>query len=819
MAEPDNTRPAESLDRRTMPQEVELALRPGPLHTSLHPAALPEGHAQFVLNCSIDRGCWEVDKRYRQCQPAPAASPSGFVIGAAKPAKEILAVHNGLAKKVALTAVDAVNGAASQWSSTLTNGSGLTTAAWKGWQYQKWVFIANPDLGVRFMELGTTLLEKLYLNYDLNASGSVSLAIPPYTQRPWTGDTVASGANHTGGDFSIVSEGIQMYDPWDPTGNQLTRHEFILTFAASVDLSKVDYLHFTMTTLQGNQLANVPMFCRLFNSTHTTQATSIGAVVKRAYSADFRTADVWIDLTQISEAERTAVTKLLFQFHLWRDGPDGVHIRPMDLGGIFLQSYLGSKIDPMTNQTAPDIDYAYSYWEPSPTETGATVTTLPGNNTLGERFHPALPYMGSHAKLTVVPFTDPPYNAVGSKVRFYRKVDGLWYRIDDNSVLNTGTPTWTDKRTADEVKALGSPVTLTIGGIDPSASGEVKGIDFGIQWKGANIYFGEGKAFASRVNNFKDVLWDQILSDNAADGDVGRPRTWLAEPVFGQKIIAAVADDALYMLSRTAGSYMTGDLPSSASLPGVLPVRGVVGPGGACGHRGGALICSDDALWFVRVPSGQSANAPVLEEVTANVRPTYAAVIGSITQRALTCIGVIDDEIWVTCENRYLHFTREGTPIYGEFTNGDTVVGIQTNPEYGMIFLLSDGTLGKVGAWKTDGGTDATGSNGAAVSWSWKSRRWVEPLQWLGFRSVYASVGTGQVRGKIWTERNPSTGAAVTFTDVAKTVGFDWYPRDAGHPINGGRWGEIEISGLASDVVYSAVVVTAGAESKFVQAG
>lgn len=804
-----------------MPHEVQVDLRPGKLNTSLHPASVPPGYAQANLNCNTDRGAWEVDKRYRQPQPAPAATPGVFVIGAAKDGKEILAVHNGSARKVALTAVDAVDGTASQWTSVLTNGSGLGTDAWQGWQYQKWAFITNPDVGVRYYEIGTMLLEKLYINYDLNSSANLTLERPPYPKYEFGGgDTITSGANHSGGDFQLTGGGIQMYDGWDPTGYQQTRHEFIVDFNTDLDLSKVDYLHFTGTTLQGNMFdASIPLQFRIFNSTHTTQATSLAAVVKRAFSNDYRTIDIWIDLTGIPRAQRTAVTKILMQLHLWRDGPDGFHLKPMDKGGIYLQSYLGSKIDPVRPTSATDIEYAYSFWEPGgPSETGATIVTLPGVNSLGERFSADLPYMGVKATVSVTAFTDPPYNAGGSKVRIYRKVGPSWYRIDDNSLSNTGTVTWTDDRTADEVKALGSPVTLTIGGIDPAASGEVKGIDCGCQWKGANVYFGGGKAFFSRVNNFKDVLWDQILTDNSPDEDIARPRTMLADPMFGQVVIAVVPQDALYMFSRLASSYINGDVPSQASFPGILPIRGVVGPRAACAWRGGALVCSDDGLWFVRVPSGQSSAPPTLDEVTKDVRPTYAAVIGGLSARAATCIGVIDDEIWVVCENRYLHFTREGSPIYGEFTAGKSVVGIQTHPEYGMVFLVSDGSLGKVGAWTSDGGTNAAGSNGSAVSWTWRSRRFTEPWNWLGFRALYQGDrgGSSDVRGKVFSERN-AAGDYVQFTNALRTVGYDVYPRDMRHAVNGGRWSEIEISGKATDVVFGATAFVSGSEERWVQ--
>lgn len=804
-----------------MPHEVELTLRPGPLITSLHPAALPEGHAQALLNCSIDRGCWERDKRYRQftVKPTGTTAPYGVVVGVTKVAKEIMAVHDGTARKMPLASSDANDGSVSQWASQLVNGTGLTNVPWLGWQYQNWAFIANPDKGVRFYEIGTTLLEKLYLNYNLDSSGTLTLARPPYPKYEFSSsDTITSGSNHSGGDFSFTAGGIQMFDPWDPSGYRQTRHEFILDFQADQDLSRVDYLHFTGTTLQGNFFdASIPLQFRIFNAGHSTQATSLAAVVKRAFSNNYRTIDIWVDLTGIARSERTAVTKFLLQLHLWRDGPDGFHLMPMDLGGVFLQSYLGSKIDTQKPATAPDVDYAYSY-EIGGSETGATVVTLPGGDSLGERFSPDIPYQGVYVNINVVPFTDPPYNGAGAKVRFYRKVNGAWYRIDDNTILNTGTPVWVDKRTADEVVAIGAPSSITIGGIDPSASGEVKGIDFGVQWAGSNVYFGEGKIYFSRVGNFKDVLWDEILSDNAPDTDVGRPRTMLADPAMGQRVLAAVSQDALYMASRTASSYVTGDLPSTASLPGILPIRGVVGPRAACAWRGGALMASDDGLWFVRVPSGRSSAPPELREMTAAVRPTYAAVIGSLTQRANVTIGTIEDEIWVVCENRYLHFTREGTPIYGEFTAGENVVAIVTNPEYGMLFMLSDGAMGKVGNFPTDGGTNAAGDNGSAFSWSYRTRRIIEPMNYIGFRAVYSGSVASDVRGKVFSERN-GAGTYVAFTDAAKSVGYENYPRDAGHAVNGGRWSEIEISGKSTDVVYSAIVITHGAEAKWVQTG
>lgn len=805
------TQPRQFDQRQTT--EARQPLPAGPINASLHPSVIPDGWGQANRNCNTDRAVFELDKRYRQFQPALSApsTAQGFGIGAHRNGKQFIAVKNGICKLVNTSETTNSDGTVSAYT-TLSGGASLgTTGDYRCWQYQKWLFIANADGGIRYIEIGTTVMKKLYRNYTLGSSGNYSLDKPPYSERVFTGDSVAAGSGHSGGDWSIANGGVQVWDPWDPTGYQWTYMEGIVTFASSVDWDNNDYLALTLTTLGGNFFADTEAIVSFGNAGHATQATFLRARVKRELTNSNRTLTLWVDLSQIATSERSALTKMLIGVTLMRDGPDGFHLKPIKVGARYLQSYQGSQIDNVNPSNATDIEYAYTYIKADNTvESNATVVTLPGNLTMGEKFGASLPYHGVHSKISVTPTAAAPYDAT-SKIRIYRKVGTLWYRIDDNSLLNTGTPNWIDVRTADEVVAIGSS-SITIGDVDPGASGEVKGIDFGCQWAGANWYFGNGKAYASRVNNFKEVLWDEVTFDNSTDAEIERPRTYLADPRTGQDVLAAVPNAAFYWFTRHSALAISGDLPALASYPIIIGAKGVVGPHAATALGGGALAAADDGLWFYEVPSfaGDSMEPPV--EVTKDVRGLYATLIGSTTVRVKTCVAVHDDEIWLFCENRYLRRTREGRWIYGEYPVGKVIKSLAQNPEVGLCFMFEDGTLNIVGSFKTDGGTNAAGSNGAAATWDWTSKKYTEDWHLLNARLQVEYVTTPGVTLTAYSDRNP-TGSALSFIE-AKTRQVQNFPRDVDHSHNGGAWSTFKLSGGANDVVYSADVGTSRAEPK-----
>lgn len=51
-------------------ENVAQLMAGGPA-TSMDRAAIGEANAQDIFNCSVDKGAWELDDRYRQFSPSP----------------------------------------------------------------------------------------------------------------------------------------------------------------------------------------------------------------------------------------------------------------------------------------------------------------------------------------------------------------------------------------------------------------------------------------------------------------------------------------------------------------------------------------------------------------------------------------------------------------------------------------------------------------------------------------------------------------------------------------------------------------------------
>lgn len=809
------------IDRRTQPPEESRAMMPGSLFTSLHPSAIGEENAQAMMNCYTERGVFELDKRYRQFQPAHASSPQVMCLAAGIPAQEIVAICNGTARKVVASSVWSADGTVSQWSGSLVNGTGLAAGNWQSWVHDKWMFFTHPTGGVRYVELGTNELKTLYRNYDINTQGTWAIDRPPYPSQEWNSgtDTIVNGPATSGGTWSIANNNLQLVATNDPTGYWDTYHSGEATYGTSIDLSQVDYIGFTISMLQGNYLTLTAPMVKVKTTTFNTAATAKNCPVRFSRDSVGRTMQVWVDLTGISRTARTQVTGWVFGVTMWRDGPDGFSISPLILGGTFMQSLNGGKIENANAAAVEDIDYAYTYIKADNTgESGGTLVTVNGPATMGTRRDGTLPYMGAHVALSIGVNGDPPYDGT-SKIRVYRKVASVWYRIDDDSILNAGSPAWIDRLTSDQVRLLSANPNLTIGTIDASASGAVTDIVGGISWRGSNTYFGQnGKVYFSRVNKFTDVLWDQITIDNAKDDDTGRPRTLQGDPEMAGKIIAAVSLDALHLFTRNRYIGIVGDKPSQASYPRVMYAgKGVVGPRGATAFADGALFASDDGLYFGNIASAFSgASRSPIEEVTKFVRPTYQTVIGtSSATKAKTIVVTHEADIWIICETRFLHLTQEKRWIYGEFSH--EVVDARSDPEYGILLQLSTGKMAQIGSYKTDLGTNVAGDNGTVVRWSYTGKLYYGATNILRAQTmVERAAGTPNVTATVYSEDSPA-GRTVTanetgFMDLPFPRHMD--PTTQIRYKSGGHYFFCKLEGDGTDVVTRFALGIASAEGR-----
>lgn len=433
------------------------------------------------------------------------------------------------------------------------------------------------------------------------------------------------------------------------------------------------------------------------------------------------------------------------------------------------------------------LDYAYRYKVGS-TYSDPVLVRIPMSEFYGDAFE-----IGGFATPTKATITPPVGDAAYTHIEIYRKkLDTEVFRLL-TTVANSGTPSYTDTVRDDELTgtALGQDVPA------PLATGVVAGCSH----NGSNVMALEtGEITMSEVGAPLNFLMPGFADFPYTEEDDGRPRMATVTSK-GDPALQLVSNGALYVFTRRAVYAKGGAFPSDGHFVKIAS-RGSLGPRAACDIDASVVYASDSGLFSVRVhPNFESVsgNLPEPQELTINLEGTWNWLMGDSPEG--TVVAYHDREIWVFNDSRYLRYTRQGRWNHGEWANGKLVVAAAGDPESGLLLQFSDGTVGLVGDYLTDGGTNLAGDNGTAPAWSYKTKRWTEDIS-VGRASL--DMETDATNGKptvdltIRTSRN-EVGATVEFRDLDQpSLAF---PRD-GDPLNG-TWFEFEMSGAAADRVLS----------------
>lgn len=756
----------------------------------------------------------------------------------------------------------AFNGATSHWDTALAQS--VAAEDWYTWEHKGYIFFAGETSGnVKYKRVCGNPLESLYRQYEFGEPEPSELLVsrPPYPSRNWINfsDSFSSPTFTTGSyvEFLYSTSGgiLSAWPATSRTGNS-GEYEFGFKciFSSPVDLTGVNYITllvehygfpaFAHFNVNGRKYYGLTVHDSGGNSSQARSsriAANFGVDQGGAWGTYPPLAIIEYDISQIITANKDSVDYIEVVFggstHPGTSTIPNVRwlVRPMIFGGVWQHDlFPGGVLMGKTDQ--PDVEYAYTYdgtgggGASGTPESDGVKLVCDGKLAIGkDGFTYPSSYsnptqqpwgalrMGSWIALTI-PTTGAPYNS-SDKINLYRRIIKAtgaeqWQRI--TQLTNTGTPTYTDKLTDSTIAADTStyPVksNLVIGTPPASSSGEVTNIIAGVSWKGSNVYFHrDGRAFFSQQGNFKKVFWDGIEFPEIDPEDNSRPRTLSVSDRVTDTVITAVANDALYMFTRRSVYAMTGDAPATADTPRKMPgLQGCLGKRAAHEFGNGAVYASDVGLFYVEVGSvytGKPGEARI-DELSMDIKPTWDTFIGTSSERVQTVVVCYDGEIYCFCQNRYLRYTKYKKWIYGEYQSGHNVYAAISDPRRGVVAALTNGKVANIGDYLTDLGTNTAGSNGTAPTWTYYTKRFVEPNTLLRAICNYgrntldvleATTPTVSVKG--YTSRNTSPGT-LTFTGTTNRLPFENF---VGKETNG-NWFELYLSGNNGTVLNQIVV-------------
>lgn len=798
----------------------DLNLIPGPVSSTLDPVAIPDGSAQDSRNCNVERGIWQLDRRYRRAQLGKGA---GLVLGFVQSyAYARLVGLEGNRPYWWPLAPDA-SALAQLGGQALTHGP-LTAAdvpaggGWSSWSYGTRAFFANGvstpsanESSVYYVELddaGNPVWSPQWLNYKPDGQFSLQQERPDYGSYNWIAgvDAVVDGPSDDFGKPPTIREDGRIYADntnYDPTGAQTIRFSLMVTIGQTnadghvlLDLTMADYLQ-----LEIDGTDRVATSVDYYSLILYAQGVAGGynTVTKAIEARDDSGVRVWFDISGIPRLSRSKITKVNIVGAIRTDGRAGAYVSGLTIGGSYLNGTT-QKPSIKGQPTTTDIEYAAQYW--TPTNGGSYSTgmyaTLDGTMALGERADTDLPYMGSVTRLNVVKNQSAPFDASGSLVYFYRKAGDRWYLL--GSAANTGDPTAAAQfldylREPELVARQDATSRLTGVAYSASVSGGIPAINGGAEWKGSNCYFDtQGKLYISRTDDFTDVLWPGIV--RASDlQDIGQPRS-LQVSGTRDPILCAVAGDSLWLFTRRETYVMAGSRPSTADPPWrMMGVRGAVSKRAAALYETGAIVATDEGLYWLyldRPLAGVAANQSV-EELTREIRGHWAWLLGGSPE--LTSVTVYMGEIYVTNGRRCLHRTKDGAWLPNEFAH--TFTQLWSDPRYGLVGLTSAGDICPFGAYPTDGGTDAAGRTGSPVFWTWTSKRFTELVDVL---SVYSLFGFDLDNPAVAFEFASARGSQTVSPGGAPSAAYYAKLKPTPEPI-GAPWWEVTVRGSGFDRV------------------
>lgn len=876
-----------------LPGRERMRIVPGSLATTLHPAAIDNSFAQILANCNPDRGIWELDKRYRLWQTTPGGDGFGFGYGYFNGTERVLAFTGGKAYQADGVYVETgLGSSSSEWSSALEES--LATSDWIVWQADKYLFGANPDSGLRYIQIGGTDMGGFETTTMPQPTKPLipRLVLPPYFPLFKWNDTSGGRAATVTVASGTIAQATNEYGvtgrwtagvPAAEAGSIWTvEFDNVDPFALITDADAPrGFLTFFIESLNTN--------CRI-NSTGVSSPDSVVAVgiddgsgsydwlpVQYVWDPSpntyFNKLYVTADLRTSRFAKSALSRRIQIKFHF---SDSGTSANPQwRVSTVYFGGQHMDRID--DNRYEGQVELSYAYLNP-----GTGVYSPPAPSTLitqkdwlrgthhwfgsssftefsGVTFN-SMPTLGTGYGMGV----DLNYGSVSSpalqagvastdKIVYLRKIKNRWYKFSNGAEIS-GFWTLSNKFFYDQFghyvdgfqflsRVTESPAQYALFDFSHNLS-NINNPICGVAWKGSNVVFtDDGLSYCSRVNSPFEFFVQGQTPPEIDPRDIYQPRTvqWSDAK---NPIIAAVSQDALYGFSRREAYVMTGPTPYQGSRPRRLPgTDGIVGRRAADRLGRGAVYGTDSGLFYVWAPNtfGGDQGEFEIEELTEGQRATYKELLGvdvdgdswssafssafggdvsATVNRTQLIVVVHEREIWAICQDRYMRRTKQGNWTHGTLTS--EVKAAWADPERGIIIQLKNGKMGVFGDYVYDEGTDVTGTtNGTAISWRWRSKRFTDPTNIQRMLANVERDGNtpANVTVKVFTDRAmPGFTSAFSsaFSGSAETITFTgakaWESFEAAWALDASWW-EIEMEGENVDRVISSMIEVSPGQS------
>lgn len=352
------------------------------------------------------------------------------------------------------------------------------------------------------------------------------------------------------------------------------------------------------------------------------------------------------------------------------------------------------------------------------TESSATFDRISGVSLVGLPQVPGLVALGSKVQITIPAFV-APYTGI----RVFRRRwsdSGQWYCIYEGA----GGTTITDSRVdaTSDILAWDNSVFTSC----PASNAPLRASDYdwGSQtaaftgqciasWKGhlvigsgAEVYF----SYQGDPTRFLRPLRDMTNFENLVTDDPTIGRTMYMDNTISDKVLALVAQDALYAVGYKGIYACIGDSAASATpfrkLPGAY---GAISAEAVAGYQDGVIVGNATGLYYVRLSRlGQSVEqtTAIVEELTKDNRPFWELLIAKGTPNPLV-VSVLDDVI-TACRGRFcMRRNKSGQWEYHEYSSTALTSG-STSPSNVWGTPISMGTLPAAGLAVTRGAAKST---------------------------------------------------------------------------------------------------------------
>jgi hypothetical protein len=424
---------------------------------------------------------------------------------------------------------------------------------------------------------------------------------------------------------------------------------------------------------------------------------------------------VYERLQHIPRSGRNQITKLRYEF-LAPAGTSVVTIQMPSMCGVWMSLPL-SYNPPFGNGTPvfPPLKYACTYvnqttgLESSP----GPLLTIPAASQL---------MTGQWVDITLPTTAESGV----SHVRLYRVVgdEGSETYYELTEAANSGTPTYRDKLSVDEV--------LVLDEFTPPGDIPATGVNALAVWQ-QRLCVAVGNLV--QVSRSDDELAFAPLSGNVDEFDIGNGLTFFCDDRKSEEVLGLYAGDALTVVTNRSVRALFGTIPQNWRYVKLNCNEGAVGPRAWCGIRDGVVVLT---------PSGRLLYVALGQEEPLDLGAKIRDRIGNEGLKALAT----EDAIVALRPDGQLEIRNSTGRYYIIDIDGAVRKGTHTHPTHSALFISglpirwlgTNGKLYEGGSddYVTDGGT--TGTNGSEVEWYVDSRQYSLPR--TSVESIYLGNST-----------------------------------------------------------------------------